>query len=282
MKKIFCTIILIICCINSCIASPKVFTLQKDNKVISLFGTIHLTKSEWLPLPKNITDTLDKADALGVEIDLTDNNNMKKITNYMLTKGRMSEINLDIVLTDDERDKMQSTLGELSYAMIQMRPWIVAITIAEQKMKKAGFTDESIDNLLAEKAKLQKKKVISIETVEEQFDIFDNLSEQEQIDYLRNTLNQKEEEVQEGIQKIILVWQNNDENTAKDLLEKSKKENLGLYQNMFTKRNKIMTERIQKLNKQSNNLIIAVGALHLYGNNGIIQQLQDNGYQLIN
>ncbi len=278
MKKINYVIGLILLFITHLgIAAPQLITLQKGDKTISVFGTIHITKNEFFPLPDNVTNALRKADALAVEIDMTDSKTQSEMMQYMLGKGMLSSINLDTALSADEKAIIKNTLGQAANGMMKMRSWILASAILVARAKQLGFIDKSVDMYLTELAKSQKKSVLALEKMSEQTDVFDRLSAKEELNFLRDALN-TDKEFQQTLQQTAQVWQKNDENTAQTLLGEVKEKMPNLYQAIFTRRNITMTKRIEKFNQQYPHLMVAIGALHLYGDNNVIQQLKDNGY----
>ncbi|PID66322.1 MAG: hypothetical protein CR975_03420 [Gammaproteobacteria bacterium] len=280
MKKINYVIgFILLCLIHIAIAAPQTVTLQKGDKTVTVFGTIHVTKTEWLPLEKNIIDQLAQADALAVEMDVTDSKTVNETAQYMFTQG-LAKKNLSGVLSAAEVNKMQKILGPMASGMMQMRPFLVALAVSLQRTKEMGFTDKSVDVFLLEQAKARHKPVLALETVAEQFSVFQQLSEAEELEFLRSALNEEEQFNQE-IQRTVKVWQNNDRQAAQYLLDEFKEKMPNLYQAMFNQRNQLMSRRIQKMNKQYPHLMMAVGALHLYGDDSVIQQLKNSGYRLV-
>lgn len=279
MKKIIASFLLLISIINVGWANPKVFTLQKGDKTVSIFGTIHVTKPTWLPLSTAVTTALKQADALAVELDMTDSKTLSETMQYMMMHG-VSKKNLATILSADEQAKMKTFLGPLATGMMQMRPWIVAVTVSLQRAQAMGFSDKSVDEWLIKQAKAQQKPVIALETSAEQFHVFEQLSEAEEIEFLRSSLADEQQFYKE-ISQTVAVWQHNDQAAAQTLLSEFKGKTPRLHQAMFTDRNQAMVERIIKLNQQYPTLMMAVGALHLYGDGGVIQRLKRQGYHLM-
>ncbi len=270
--------VFLLCIIHIGIGAPQVITLQKGDKTVSLFGTIHITKKEFFPLPNNVTDTLKQADALVEEINLTDSQTMLEMMQYMTTKGKTSDIDLSAALSFTEKEKLRTILGSQTDAMMQMRPWIIATAVLVERAKKWGFTDKSVDTHLAELATAQQKTVLGLEKPSEQFSIFEKLSKKERLAFLRDSLI-ADDEFREAFQKTIQVWQNDDPQAAKILFDEFKKKMPHLYDAMFTQRNIKMAQGIEKYNQQYQHLMVAVGALHLHGDGSVIELLRASGYR---
>ncbi len=259
------------------IGAPQVITLQKGGKTVSLFGTIHITKSDFFPLPNTVTDTLKQADALALELNFTDDQAMLEMVQYMMTKGKTSDIDLSAALSSEEKEKLRTILGSTTDTIMRMRPWIVATSVLTERARKWGFINNPVDLHLAELATSQKKTVLGLEKPSEQFSIFDKLSKEENLAFLRDSLV-ADEEFQKALQQTAKVWQENDQHAAKILLDEFKKKTPHLYDAMFTQRNIKMAQGIEKYNKKYQHLMVAIGALHLHGDNSVIKQLQTSGY----
>lgn len=260
-------------------AEPRTFTLKKGDKTVILFGTIHITKPDWLPLPQTISQQLTAADALAVELDMKDPKTVSETMQYMAALGT-ADTHLSTMLTPKELKKAKELLGPMADGVLQMKPWLVAVTAIYIRTQKLGFSDTAIEEILSRQARNEQKPVIALETVAQQFAVFEQLTAEEEKTFLQQSLLNDDETFKKEIELTVKVWKNNDKQAANQLLEKFKNTTPRLYQAMFEQRNRLMVKRIEQINQQHSALMVAVGALHLYGTNGVIDLLEGKGYSI--
>lgn len=258
-------------------AAPQVIELSKGDKSIAVFGTIHVTRADWLPLPQTVMQQLSNADALAVELDLSDQNTMAETNRYMVTFGMSPDRNVATVADEKAIAQLNTLLGPMASGMMQMRPWIVAVTVTMLRAKQSGLSGEAVDMVLVNAMKKQQKPVVALESVAEQFSAFEGLTVDEEKAFLDSALS--EEMFDEEMQMTIDVWQHQNVQAANTLLGTFEAEMPDLFQKLFIARNHLMVQRIVELNDQYPKLFMAVGALHLYGDEGVIELLKKAGYQ---
>lgn len=255
-------------------AEPQIIRLQKDGKIIDLFGTMHLTKAEHFPLPTAVTTTLEQADILAVELDLTDIKTqftlMKIMANITAEEGRT----VKALLTANEYRQFQALLGDEAPKMETMKPWVVATMLTVLRAQKMGFSDKSVDETLINQAKSDNIPVQALEKVDEQLGIFDALPIDEEKQFLLSAMN---DDFNKELKHMLAVWEDNDEASAQVLLQKMA-EAPQLYQNIVTNRNQAMAKRIMILSRHNARVFVAIGALHLYGDDSVVELLLKAGY----
>lgn len=260
-------------------AEPDIIHLQKGEQHLDLFGTIHITKPEFLPLSNHVKQRLSAADALVVELDLTHQETLKETAQYMASLSVAPGQRTQDILDSEQLATFKATYGIMAETMQSMRPWVIGVTTIMMRAKQLGFSDEAIDMVLIKLAKNKHIPVIALETVAEQFDVFDQLSPEEEKSFLISSFS---DDLSQELAQTVAVWENNDIQAAQSLLDKSARETPELHQSIFIQRNRLMAERINRLNQDKPHLFIAVGALHLYGKESIITELNQRGYHRVN
>jgi uncharacterized protein YbaP (TraB family) len=129
-----------------------------------------------------------------------------------------------------------------------------------------------MDSDLQSLAKKQKIKIEGLETAAEQLGAISKVSIEEQIYSLKVAIEQKENN---NLAYLTTIYLKNN----LDELYKWLSENMSVEQKtiLLDNRNIIMTDRLIPL-IQKNSTLIAVGAGHLGGENGIINLLRKKGY----
>lgn len=258
-------------------AEPQITYLQKGNQAITLFGTIHIAKPEFYPLPNAVTDSLKQADALAVELDSTDTATIMQTMQFMATEAIDPTQDLSQLLSASELKQLNDIAGPLAMSFQQLRPWAIAVTLSMLRAKEIGLTETGIDETLINLAKSASIPVIALETTDEQLSTFKGISEKEQIVFLKDVLS---DDYLDDVKHTVNFWQHNDTASGDYLINKAQKTQK-LYQALIVSRNRTMTQRIIQHNQSKKRLFVAVGALHLHGKDSIIALLKQQGYKEI-
>lgn len=240
-----------------------------------LFGTMHLPDKEVTTLPRPVLDALDNALSvtLEVKVDINTFTDMSKAMNY--SDGTTLEGKIG-------KDLYQSTVALLkNYGFREemitpMKPWAAYLSLSLPPSQ-GGLP---LDMVILNRGKRFGAKIYGLETLEEQLGIFDQMKDEEQAQLLKDTVCNYE-----ILQKDILLMK--DLYLQRDLAglafmpEKYESANEDNYKELMdaliNERNKKMVERMQ-LRLIEGNAFIAVGALHLPGEDGILGLLEKDGF----
>ena len=158
-----------------------------------------------------------------------------------------------------------------------MKPWAAAVTLSTPALE----TGQILDLVLYQEALQQDKAVYGLETVREQLDLFDSMSESDQVTLLRDAVDKFPEldalhaellEVykQRDLEGLLAInetsMQAEDQRLAKEFQRR-----------VIDDRNHRMAERMQPYLRQGK-AFVAVGALHLPGEQGLLNLLEQQGY----
>ena len=243
-----------------------------------VFGTIHSEDPRVMNLAKPVQSSFDSAKIFVMEA-IIDADAMQAMSRAMLfSDGRA----LKDVVSANTYGKTVSALQDygLPEAAVQlMQPWALAITLSTPKPK----TGLVLDVALMQQATAQGKQTAGLESVDEQIGIFAKLSMNEQVIMLEDTLQHlgRLEKVLASMHSAYL---------ARDLarLERISIEQqafgnraLGekLMRQLVDERNMRMVSRMEPYLKKGQ-AFIAIGALHLPGNAGVLNLLAKKGYRV--
>jgi len=121
-----------------------------------------------------------------------------------------------------------------------------------------------------------------LETMSEQVAVFNGMSLEDQTMLLRDAV-QNQRLMKEAMEDLVDAYLRRDLAGLMQLSDKYKSDdarlNNALMDRLLVQRNKIMAERMQA-RLQEGNAFIAVGALHLPGETGLLRQLAQAGYRV--
>jgi len=160
-----------------------------------------------------------------------------------------------------------------------LKPWAVMVTMMQIEFQNAGYSDKTgIDKQVLAYAKNKDIKVGELETLEQQLQMFDGM-ELLSNEMIEETFEQLAD-VETYFINLVNAWKTGDMDTLADYYNDSFDDsNYGEIseQVMLIERNdnwvKNLTPRIGK-----EKLFIAVGALHLPEQHGLLKQFKDQGF----
>jgi uncharacterized protein YbaP (TraB family) len=159
----------------------------------------------------------------------------------------------------------------------RMKPWAAAVTLSMP----APETGQVLDVMLYQSALQQGKDVYGLETVQEQLNLFESMSEADQIALLKYAVeNFPDIDVMHA--ELLAAYKQRDLDGLMAISEASMQQDDQrladeFQQRLVVDRNHRMAERMQPYLQQGK-VFIAVGALHLPGEEGLLNLLEQQGY----
>ena len=259
----------------------SLWKVKSENNTIYLQGSVHLLKSDNYPLDPSIEKAFETSQVLVLEADLRTMSD-PKVQQLMITKGMLPQgYSLEDRLSRGTFELAKKEMQELSIdisAFMQFKPWMFAMSLVTVKLQKLGFTPEyGVDMYFLSRAIKSGKKIVGLETLEYQIDLFDTLTPTQQDALVLQTLKDLDI-IEERINSIVMAWSSGDVKTMEEIMVESFKEYPTIYALLITKRNENWVSQIETLLHQTDNYMIVVGALHLVGENGLVELLRRKGY----
>lgn len=240
-----------------------------------LFGTIHSEDPRVIDLPPIVSRSLQQSALLALEIEFSPETGKYAFASMFFSEGRTLEKVAGKHLAKKAVELM-STRGLPEHQAMMMKPWAV-FTLMNMPEPETGVY---LDLKLHQMASSQGKKLYGLETIEEQIATFDEVPMTEQVALLEHSLA-NQEEMSEVMEKTIDTYLSRDLAAMEALNERYMGEMPADLATMFTHRlinfrNARMYERMKPL-IASGGAFVAVGALHLPGESGLIKQLRQDG-----
>ncbi|WP_169054158.1 TraB/GumN family protein [Nitratireductor sp. XY-223] len=266
--------------------------IERDGSAPSwLFGTMHATDPRVLEMSEAARAAFDSAGTVVVE--------SSEITDL---EGAMASLMTDPSLTMlDAGTTLQSLLEEADLAEVEavlkergvpitfvsrMQPWMVfsLISVPECELARRAQGVSFLDKQLADDALHGGKTLAGLETLKEQLSVLSELPLDVQAQLLADTatLGDLLEDVTATMTELYLDGQIG---MIMPLVEATTIESgaaeTGAYaefeKNLVLKRNHTMAERVLPMLEEGN-AFVAVGALHLPGDEGLVKLLRERGY----
>lgn len=276
--------------------------VEKDGAVSHLFGTMHVADRRATSLPDAVEDALKNSAVVALEIgELGDPKALQAASVSALPDMiHMDGTTLDDVLApDDLKAVRKRTEGarEMPWEVTRvMRPWAVmgalALPVCEAVKRQNGVS--SLDEVLAERARSADVPVVGLETFAEQakfmVDMPDGVMRQALLDVVR--MGEHMDDLFETMlalyeeERIALMWTMTRDPALGELfgIEGTQEENrlraegyAAFQAKLLDERNRNMAERAQPY-LEKGGAFVAVGALHLPGEEGLVALLRKRGW----
>ena len=242
-----------------------------------LFGTIHLIGKDDFFIPKGTKTRFESCEVLALEIDMDNPMEIVKMTMAGMLGGKSLETQMDTVDYQRLKSFMLDTLGistaEFNIAM-RMQP-MLASSLMYPKMIE-GETVAYEERFMKE-AKKRDMNVVGLESVSDQMGAISDIPMEAQLEMLMAYVDSFD--VQKAMfQELVDIYRAQDLPKLAAMMDDT--EELGEFEDvMLNNRNRKWIPKIEKLAK-AKPTFIAVGAGHLWGEEGVIQLLQQEGYEV--
>jgi uncharacterized protein YbaP (TraB family) len=248
-----------------------------------VFGTFHSDSPDLNPIIADAKNALSKTRQLALEIVL-DDESRGKVRSWLLLPA--DHPGLQSILGDALFEQVVEKIGPLlqtdAATLDRYKPWALAVLVQYPPPEGDGVV---LDEKLQRFAKKMGRKVISVESLEEQFLVFDNMPQTQQIDFLRSTVESIDTlDVMHTELKMHYLARNlpailaMSDRMFDEMAEKSPELAAYLERHILEQRNERMAERITARLKTPT--MVAVGALHLPGETGVLSLLEKDGWQI--
>ncbi|WP_396589211.1 TraB/GumN family protein [Bermanella sp. R86510] len=248
---------------------------KPGSPVSYIFGTIHVSDSRVKALNSQILKRFNEAKTICLEI-LPNREVQVSIGRAMMQKEGQT---LDQQLGNNLFSKVSLALNKQGMTPIQalyLKPWAAMVLISRPQTGAGYALDEHLYHL----ATHQYKQLCALETVEEQLGIFDDLDIDKQIILLRDALEHLEQ-VQSMNKQLIETYLTGNLDKLYELGTSMQGSDDALTaqirRRLIHDRNQTMLSRMLPVLEQGRSFI-AVGALHLPGDDGLLQLLRNNGF----
>ncbi|MDM5124249.1 MULTISPECIES: TraB/GumN family protein [Aeromonas] len=262
-------------------ADPAFYRISKGNEQHWLLGSIHAGKPSLYPLPEPVERAWQQSRALVMEVDMTHISQaqwqeMGAITRLVDGKTLKDHLPMDLY----RRTLIAAGQNGLTEAMLApLRPWFAAITLTQAALERTGYRGEfGVDQHFAKRANDGVKPIVGLETLLEQLGYLASVGDNQTL-MLESTLDELPE-LEKGFAEVMAAWQNGDQATLINLLKEEMappKLQAWLEQTLLAERNRNWVKKWPGLPNES---FIVVGALHLYGEQGLLALLEQQGWRI--
>ncbi len=257
------------------------WAVSSDQNTVYLLGSIHLLSRWDYPLDEAFEKAYRDSAVIAFETDLDEMDRPETqalmMQHSLLPKGCF----IRDVLSAQTFQMLEKRLAADGQDMVRfegLRPWVCALTLTMLELSKRGYLPAyGIDRYFYQKARQDRKTIVSLEPVREQLALFFELGNAEQDAFLRRTLTDLET-VDTLFPEMLALWKTGDLRQLDRIMQRSFAGHPALYDKFLVRRNAKWLPTIEGLIGQTENALVVVGASHLGGATGVIAKLKSRGY----
>lgn len=243
-----------------------------------LLGTIHALPdgSQWRNAA--VDRVVADADLLAVEIaSLDDGHAMARAFTPLATSPGQPPLTARV--SSAQREPLTELVGETSYRLEdfgEIESWGAAL-ILSQAVRSNAKRENGIDRALIDE--FARDRVIELEGAQRQFAVFDTLSESAQRAMLASIVEEAEADPARR-ERPVRVFLSGDADTLERLTREGILGNPEIRTALLTRRNADWLTQIERMLAEQPRPLIAVGAAHMVGDDGLVALLEAKGYRV--
>jgi uncharacterized protein YbaP (TraB family) len=263
-------------------ARPALWLLADKDTKIYLFGTIHLLPKGLAWRTAKLEAAMAASDSLVLEVAGLEN---REHTAAVMMKAAVTRGLPPLVdrVPADKRPKLEQLAKDAGVPLAYLdvfENWAAAITLAVGSLKDLGLEpDEGAEEQLRRAFTAAKKPVTGLETAEQQFGYFDNLSADAQQTLLISTIDESSDAKVE-FEKMLGAWTTGDEKKMALSFDDELKLSPELFDVLLKKRNANWAQWIDDRMDKPGTIFIGVGAGHLAGPDSVQRMLKTRGFKV--
>jgi len=261
-------------------AALPLWELEGTRNQVRLLGSVHLLRAKDYPLPRALNKAYEDAEIIVMEADLSqqDAMQMQQIVQKLAVDPRGRGLS-DLIGAGAYRQVSARMAGiNMDISLFQpYEPWFAALQITQLRMLQLGFDmSYGVDMHYTQRAQQDGKRIIGLETVEEQLRLMDSLSSKAQQAFLLQTVEEAQS-IESSMDGILRAWRRGDARGLEREMLKGMQDQPDLYRRIIVTRNRDWTRSIRAYANDSQDYLIVVGTLHLVGPDSVLKMLEDAG-----
>lgn len=274
-----------VCVVGAQPPEPLLWKVSAGDTSVYLLGSMHLLTEADYPLAPAVEAAFADSAALVFEIS-PDNLEQAQLAQAMLqaatrTDGKTLQQSLPATTWNALHAYAQSR-GLPVAALQHYKAWFVALMVMMGESQSAGLNPAlGLDAHFMARAAAAGKATAGLESAASQIALFDGMGVQVELQFLQETLADVAR-LPVQMDELLQAWRRADESALLRIgLQDLRADYPALYQRINVERNRAWLPRVQALlHTRGSKALVVVGALHLLGEDGLVQLLARQGYRV--
>ncbi|HEY5752701.1 MAG TPA: TraB/GumN family protein [Chthoniobacterales bacterium] len=257
--------------------------VKGESNTVYLMGSVHILPKAAYPLKPAMNRAFRDSQRLVFEIPLGADEQEKALRDTLRAGLYPKGETLSENLTPETLAMLKGTLPYFNIPLEKLepiRPWLVSDLLLNLYLEKQGYSaDLGIDMYFLAAAQKSKKPISALETVRDQTVPFAKFSDRAADTYLRDTLSGLPFTVA-WFRQMAAAWRGGDVPALEAVVLSTQQKDRYFHKTVFTDRNDHWMPAIRGLIGRKDNYLVIVGAGHLVGQEGVVEQLRRAGFRV--
>ncbi|WP_164730433.1 TraB/GumN family protein [Pelagibacterium montanilacus] len=266
---------------GAALAEPPLWVIEEEDATVYMVGTIHLMRDGAAWRTEAFDAAFEAADVVWLE--LAGAGDPEAMVPDIMERALSPEASLSERLEADDFALLEDALetyGVPIEAINHVQPWFAALQLTTIPLVEAGFDPaNSLDLLIEAEAEDAGKRILAFETVEEQIETLAGMSEEAQIEMLRQTLLDIRNSGDAMVEQVD-AWADGDLDALAESIEQAYVTAPEFHDRLFTQRNIGFADQIEEIVADGGTALVAVGLGHFVGEGSIPELLEARGYEV--
>ncbi len=263
--------------------SASVFKVSNGENTLYIGGTLHLLSESDYPLPDAYNTAYQQSETLVFETDL-DALETQEFAQSMMKQLTYSQGN------SLANDLSEETLANLSAHMearglslsnfMMYKPAFLSITLSMIELQIMGLTSEGVDKHFFNRGKNDNKTILWLESPEQQLSFIQKMGNGDEDAFIQYTLEDVET-LPQVLPKMKSSWKAGDiDKMYEESMADFKSEYPDIFDTLLSSRNKAWMQFLVEALATKTTEFVLVGALHLPGELGVLNMLEQQGFDV--
>ncbi len=284
VEAFLCSLLLLSACASDDRArsgGPALFVARDHDSTLYLYGTIHLRRAGEPWGSPAVERALASADEIWTELEISPEGDARAQQLALRHGIAPADRPLSSWLSRDEQARLAVTatrLGLQPRSLEPMQPWLAALTLTLAPALQAGYDPNAgVDRAIDAFGDANGKRMRALETPEQQIGFLANLSSELQRQMLIEAIDEAESGA-ETLNALSDAWERGDlDDLEAQLADEMRAEYPEVYAALIVQRNAAWTDTLLQELQGAGVDFVAVGAAHLLGEEGLVEQLRERG-----
>jgi uncharacterized protein len=262
--------------------APSFWKAEGENNTVWLFGSVHVLTEDHYPLADNVEQAFEESAYLVVETDVI-NVDPQVQQQLMISAGMLPDgTTLEDVLGEERYARARTLAQENGYNLDQMemlRPWLIALVLSITELERMGYTaDHGVESYFLNRAGDERKSIVQLETLQFQISLFDDMDQETETAFLMQTLEEIQD-LESQMKTLMEAWESGELDKLEETMLADFADYPEVYERIVTERNHNWMNDLKRfLDDSDKDHFVVVGALHMVGDEGVVNLLRDAGY----
>jgi len=270
---------------------PLLWKVSDANNSVYLLGSFHMLRADDYPLSKDVDAALADAESVLFELPPEEMGSVELGRKMIMAGMRTDGTRLDSDLTPSLSAKLAAWAKENDATLARihltpdtlqaMEPWYVSLLITILEANARGFDSKlGLDNNIAASAKAASKATGGLETGMQQLAMLDGMDKTQQLQMLEEALADNDDR---ELERLHREWRDGDaDELATHMVSEMRTKYPAMYARINTERNDAWVPRLEArlAAPGTDDTLVVVGAMHLLGNDGVVEKLRRKGYKV--